>query len=544
MTRTIHCESASFYTQDGIRLDADLYYPESEEPLPTLLMRQPYGRKIASTVVYAHPSWYARQGYLVVIQDVRGRGTSTGEFKLFANEVADGRETLDWVASLPQSNGQIGMYGFSYQGMTQLYAAISGSPLLKVLCPAMIAWDLYQDWAYENGAFCLQLNLAWAVQIEAENARRRGDRDAYQQLYSAARDLRFSDSTPANPDWFKNLAPHSFYQDWLQSPSDSEYWQRLAPKHQLPTLDLPVLQIGGWFDPHLRGNLALYETLCGGHSPHKLIIGPWGHLPWGRQLGGQNYGPEAISQIDEWQIAWFDAYLKGRPNAFSESLPLHLFEMQSNRWLNLADFPHQDRTWYLHSSGLAAVQEKAGQLLAEENTVPTEDTWVHDPWRPVPSWGGHSGIPAGSLERSGVDSRTDVVTYTSLPLTETLRICGQPRVSLLVQGDRQSFDLSLVLASVTPQGQVWPFTQTYCRLQPPQLGQVLEIELKLQATCIEIPWGHCLRLSLSGASFPAYAVNGGTGQSPSLEELMAQQVITLTCHLDPQHSAQLNLPVL
>ncbi|HEY9823493.1 MAG TPA: CocE/NonD family hydrolase, partial [Candidatus Sericytochromatia bacterium] len=116
-------ETASMLTRDGVRLDADIYRPDSGGEFPVLLMRQPYGRAIASTVVYAHPIWYATQGYIVVIQDVRGRGTSQGEFRLFINETEDGEDTVNWAAALPGSTGQVGMYGFSYQAMTQLYAA-------------------------------------------------------------------------------------------------------------------------------------------------------------------------------------------------------------------------------------------------------------------------------------------------------------------------------------------------------------------------------------------------------------------------------------
>lgn len=182
-------QTASMYTRDGVRLDADIYRPDGDGEFPVLLMRQPYGRAIASTVVYAHPTWYAAQGYIVVIQDVRGRGTSQGEFKLFANEIADGEDTVNWAASIPGSNGQVGMYGFSYQGMTQLYTAIAQPPALKTICPAMIGYDLYTDWAYEGGAFCLQTNLAWAIQLATETARLRGDKEKYQALFTASRNL-------------------------------------------------------------------------------------------------------------------------------------------------------------------------------------------------------------------------------------------------------------------------------------------------------------------------------------------------------------------
>src|ERR1700756_1825137 len=140
---------------DGTTLISDHYYPFGEGPWPTLLMRQPYGREIASTVVYAHPVWFARQGYHVVIQDVRGRGGSQGDFYPFRHEGRDGAETIAWLRNHPASNGRIGMYGFSYQGMTQLLAAAEEPEGLAGIAPGMTAHDLYSGWFYQNGALRL-----------------------------------------------------------------------------------------------------------------------------------------------------------------------------------------------------------------------------------------------------------------------------------------------------------------------------------------------------------------------------------------------------
>ncbi|WP_235441002.1 CocE/NonD family hydrolase, partial [Limnoraphis robusta] len=246
-------QTQSMLTRDGVRLDADIYRPEETGEFPVLLMRQPYGRAIASTVVYAHPTWYAQQGYIVVIQDVRGRGTSEGEFKLFLKEIADGEDSINWVANLPGSSGKVGMYGFSYQGMTQLYAASTCPTALKTICPAMIGYDLYADWAYEGGAFCLQANLGWAIQLAAETARIKGDETPYQALYKASRNIPLFDQIPAVPEILKLLAPDSFYHDWIEENQPSDYWKNLSPN--LDNVDLPILHIGGWFDTYLRGTL-------------------------------------------------------------------------------------------------------------------------------------------------------------------------------------------------------------------------------------------------------------------------------------------------
>ena len=538
---TVKQETISLLTRDRLRLDADIYYPETTEALPILLMRQPYGRKIASTVVYAHPRWYAAQGYIVIIQDVRGRGTSQGEFKLFENEILDGLDTLNWLAQLPNSTGEVGMYGFSYQGMTQLYAAASQPPNLKTICPAMIAQDLYQDWAYENNAFCLQLNMAWAIQLAAETAKLRGDNDDFQKLYHASRHLPLTDNIPANPQILQELAPESFYHDWLNRPQSDPYWQNLSPQNLLENIDLPMLHIGGWFDPHLRGNLRLYQTLqnrC--RSPQHLVVGPWGHLPWGQSLGEINYGEAANSFIDQMQIAWFDYFLKQKNSALMTNLPVKLFEMGSNQWRYYDNFTSgKQQIHYLHSNGLAAINNQAGKLVTTlpDVEIPVTDYFVHDPWRPVPSLGGHASFPAGVFERSLLDCRTDIVTYTSEPLTTDLHLLGSPMVEIQVQADSESFDLCAILSRMTADGNVYHISQGYRRLNQSQAV----VNLSLRATCIKIPKGDRLRLSLSGACFPAYNVNAGTGKALAEAQLLEQQVITISIELGKHFNSKLCL---
>ena len=528
----VHKKTVSFLTRDYVRLDADLYYPDSLGEFPVLLMRQPYGRKIASTVVYAHPSWYASQGYLVVIQDVRGRGTSQGEFKLFANEIEDGLETINWAAQLPQSNGKVGMYGFSYQGMTQLYAAVHQPSALKTICHAMIAYNLYQDWAYENNAFCLQMNLGWAIQLAAETAKLKGDQDTFQKLYAASRNLPLLDKIPVNPNILKELAPDSFYHDWLNRSEDDPYWQNLSPEFLLEKVDLPMLHIGGWFDPHLRGNFKLYQNMKNkSQFPQHLIVGPWGHLPWGRKTGEINYGQSASSFIDEYQIAWFDHFLKGKQSQLLEKLPIQLFEMGSNQWRNLEALnSSQQQTFYLKSNGLANIQENAGQLVTDLllDMPKIIDTIVHDPWRPVPSLGGHAGFPSGSFERSHLDTRFDVLTYTSKPLTKDLFLQGEIKVEINVQADTASFDLCAIVSEVYPDGSVYNFSQGYRRVNASETEQT--IPFFLQPICMKLAQGNAIRLSLSGANFPAYAMNSGTNQFPYETKLIDYQVITLSIH--------------
>lgn len=504
MKYSVKIQTASTYTRDGIRLDADIYYPQTQERLPVLLMRQPYGRSIASTVVYAHPNWYASHGYIVVIQDVRGRGTSTGEFELFLSEQEDGFDTIEWAAQLPGSTGDVGMYGFSYQGMTQLYAAATKPPALKTICPAMIAYDLYADWAYEHGIFCLESNLSWAVQLAAETARLKEDVTAYQTLYKASKNLPLYDSVSFFSESLRKYTPSNFYHQWLNHPQPDSYWEKLSPAGYLGGVDLPMLHIGGWWDGHLRGNLKLYDHMTRvSQYPQHLVIGPWQHLFWGRRVAQMNYGPAAISPIDELQLAWFDYFLKGIDSPLLQQPPIRLFQMGSNQWVYYDKFPcAQGISYYFSTNELATIREDGGKLVLESEGV-AKDVLVHDPWRPVPSIGGHSGSNTGAYERSNLDVRTDILTYTSPPLSQDWTIVGNIRIELNCSSNALTFELHGVLSEVKPDGRVYNFTQGCVRCKGDSGLKVIP----LQPTSIVIPQDSCVRLSLSGSYFPAYQLH-------------------------------------
>lgn len=568
----------SMQTRDRIRLDADVYRPDTPEKLPILLMRQPYGREIASTVVYAHPRWYAAQGYIVVIQDVRGRGTSEGKFDLFTHEVADGLDTINWVSQLPDSTGEVGMYGFSYQGMTQLYTALHQPECLKAIALAMAAYDLCTDWAYENGAFCLYANLAWAIQLAGETARLNGDEAAYLKFRAASSNLPVYDSIPANPQIMQELAPDSFYHQWLQNPEpDAAYWQARSPKYlcqNMQNIDIPMLHVGGWHDPYLRGTLNLYRAMVAkSKQPQHLLVGPWAHLPWGRKLGAVDYGVEAQNPIDEIQLRWFDHWLKGKDTGLLQEPPISLFEMGSNQWREFEEFPQEqqsDHSYYLASDGLANMREESGMLwkyekTATEYTSPRElletnlseeltefdnhtDILVHDPWRPVPSLGGHSSYPGGSYERSALDCRSDILTYTSALLESKLHLVGDITLELFCSTSHSSFDLGAVLSTVDLEGNVYNFTQGYRRVSPTTsqdandvVNSVIKVAIPLQPTCIGIAADYSLRLSLSAACFPAYPVNPGTGKLPQESRMVDGQIITLSIHSGVDYPSQIKL---
>jgi len=235
--------------RDRINLTADIYRPKDvDTPLPVLLMRLPYGRAIASTCTYAHPSWYASQGYIVVIQDVRGCGTAEGEFYPFRNEYADGFDTVEWCAKeLEGSSGKVGMYGFSYQGVTQFQAAVQQPQGLVTICPCMSTADLYHGWFYFGGAVCLDFNLNWALQLAQNRAWYLKQEPQATRLFEAQKQsARWLESSPLSEiELFKNESFGdfgSFFFDWIgNQQADDEYWQKL--NLSIPAADSNLLRL-------------------------------------------------------------------------------------------------------------------------------------------------------------------------------------------------------------------------------------------------------------------------------------------------------------
>ena len=531
----------SMITSDGVRLDADVYRPRGEGNFPVLLMRQPYGRKIAATVVYAHPSWYAAHGYIVVIQDVRGRGTSEGKYRLFVDDVRDGGEAVAWAAGLPGSTGKVGMYGFSYQGVTQLLALASGAPALATICPSMCGYDIHSDWAYEGGAFCFSGGLGWGLQMAAEQARIAGDEKAYIALLSASRNPPLNEARPYMPKVAEEFGSYAHYPDWVAHPTRDEYWQSFAPLDALAgkSINIPMLHIGGWYDGFLMGTLGFWKQAASRTSTlQKLVVGPWTHIPWGRIIGAVDMGAGAVSTIDERQIEWFDHILK---NAAAPARPdVELFDLVTQEWRGFEAWPDTASPRFLASKGLSTTTA-SGSLGGEKTSDAVPDRIVHDPWRPAPSLGGHNAYPGGMQNRASLDDRTDVATFTSEPLEAPLALAGEVSVSLAVSADQPSYDISAILSRVTPAGQVFNLTQGYARIDGTPAGLV---KVAMRATCATLQPGDALRLSLAAANYPAFGVNPGTGDAPLDTRLIDCRVTTLTVVSGGENGSFISLPVL
>lgn len=530
-------------TRDGVRLDADIYRPDADGDFPVLLMRQPYGRAIASTVVYAHPSWYAAHGYIVVIQDVRGRGTSEGDFRPLQDDVDDGADTVAWVRDLPSSTGRVGMYGFSYQAMTQFMALAAAPPGLDALCPAMGAWDVYRQMITDNGAFVQNRMVSWGIQMGGIAAKRAGDKAAYAEFIAATRNIPFDEGLSAFPEVLQRLSRYTHFPQWWENLDKPAFWNEMSPAHRI--VDRPisaaVLHVGGWYDAYCPATIAAFlETSHRSKAPQRLVIGPWTHLIWGRRVGSE-FGPEASSPIDQQQVLWFDRFLKDVDNGVDRVPPVQLFDLTAKRWRDFAAWPDSTpQTYFLDGDGRAAVSSN-GALTTTPAEGADADTLIHDPWRPVPAFGGHNGRPDGMQDRAGVDVRADVACFTTPPLEYEMTLAGEVTLDLYLGSTKPSFDISAVLTRVTPDGRSVPLTQGYATLSADTPRA--PFTLSLRSTCATLSVGDALRVAIAGAAFPAYPINPGTGKYPAHAHPIEHEVIDITIRHTPDAPSALFLPV-
>lgn len=534
--------------RDGIKLTADIYRPRDIDiALPVLLMRLPYGRAIASTVTYAHPSWYATQGYIVVIQDVRGCGTSEGEFYPFRNEYEDGYDTVTWcVEELEGSNGKVGMYGFSYQGVTQFQAAVMQPKGLITICPAMATIDFYHGWFYFGGAIALEFTLTWALQLAQNQAYFHKLEPQATDLYQAQQEI--SELLHYVPLDRLEILRHEpladFFFDWIgnSQPSD-RYWQELNPLSRFEQFDLPALHIAGWADIFIEATIATYrQALQVTDRPQFLIGSPWQHLPWRSQVGELDFGGDAIPQIDRLQVDWFDYWLKGIDNGIIARSPVQLFLMGENRWLQLQEWEEEPeyQDFYLHENG-----KLTNDISKLPNSFP--DIYVYDPRipNPITSYGGY--------DQRGIQSRSDVLVYISDAITENLRISGTAEFILFATTSVPDTDWVIKLLDIYPDGRQMlvtmgviraKFRNSFDRPEYIECDRILEYKIKLRPTCHSFKSEHKLGVAIASAAFPLIERHTNTRKNPSTCAVSEFVEATQEVYHSSEFPSHLKLPLL
>jgi putative CocE/NonD family hydrolase len=532
--------------RDGVRLQADIWRPSAAGRYPILLQRTPYNRADSFAVIVnagIEPLRAVSEGFVVVIQDTRGRFGSAGEFDPFRTEADDGFDTIEWLAERPYSNGRVGMYGASYYAATQLLAATTNPPALRAIAPQVTASDYHDEWVYRGGALQLGFTLYWALGLAGAQAARR--LAAGEAIDAEAAELQkliddpwgaFRTRPLTSLDALGALLPA--WNDWLEHPSRDDFWRSISIAESFATIDLPALHIGGWFDIFLHGTLSNFRGLSGrrGAVEQRLIVGPWAHAVSYDTLGEVDYGGAASAaalDLTRVQLDWFAGFLK--PDAEPQTAaPVRVFVMGDNEWRDEDAWPPtraRIERFYLDRAdaraGGAGEPRRAGTLSADRPGDRSQAEFVFDPADPAPTTGGATFLPgvyvgmhAGQRDQRAVEQRADVLSYTTSALADDLEICGPVSVSLWAATSALDTDWTAKLVDVHSDGRALNICDGIVRaryangtdqeeLVPP--GAVRECRIDLGATAIVIPRGHAIRLEISSSNFPRFDVNPGHG---------------------------------
>ncbi|ALS26590.1 X-Pro dipeptidyl-peptidase [Paenibacillus sp. 32O-W] len=552
--------------RDGVKLYADIYRPDDDRAYPVLLLRTPYNKEDAQTMNYAHPSWYARRGYVVVVQDTRGRWSSEGEFRPYVHEAEDGYDTIEWAASLPYAVPKVGMYGFSYAAAVQWLAAVTRPPHLTCIAPAMIGSDSYQGKTYRNGALNLALQQSWILFVAQDTAIRLGRRDRVQELSALYGDVHsFYKRLPLSepPESVKELAP--YYLEWLRHPDRDEYWSATSLKERYEEIAIPALHIGGWYDVFIDGTIENFTEIRkrGANRTARehqyLFIEPWFHMPWSRYVGELDFGPEAANRVDELQLAWFGRWLKGEEPEAGPA-PVTYFRMGSNTWHQAGQWPPEgaeDTAYYLHSSSRANSINGDGTLSRLPPAEEEPDTFVYHPSIAVPALGGRSGAvpdltPMGPRNQIPVEIRNDVLIYSSEPLERDLVVEGEVRVELYASTTAENTDFVAKLVDVYPDGRSYNIAEGIVRAsyrnglaapEPVTPGEVIRYSISLGPTAAVFRQGHRIRLHICSSLFPTYDRNPNRVMNPGEATEADFATATQTVYHDRLYPSKLWLPV-
>jgi hypothetical protein len=549
--------------RDGITLRADIYRPKADGQFPVLLQRTPYDKDGEKSFGLKA----AARGYVVIIQDVRGRYTSEGEWYTFKHEPNDGYDTVEWAAALPYSNAKVGMFGGSYVGATQMLTAIARPPHLAGICPVVTASNYHSNWTYQGGAFEQWFNQSWTSGLAQDTfARGIGPRsNATKGMWELPLDTFPLFNPPADGrtlESLQNLAP--YYLDWLAHPSYDDYWKRLSIEEHFGDIQVPMLTIAAWYDIFQDGSLRNYigvKTKGGSDAARRgqhlrVIVG--GHAGNGPKIGDVDFGQASFFDEDEITLSWYDYLFKGAQNEFAGK-PVKIFVMGANQWRDEDDWPlarTQATKYFLHSSGKANSMRGDGALSTTAPKMEPADTYVYDPANPVPTIGGllccdGTHMPPGPRDQRPVEARDDVLIYSTSPLAADMEVTGPVTLELYAKSSAVDTDFTAKLVDVWPNGFAQNLNDGILRaryrasMEKPELlnpEQVYKLTIDMWSTSNVFKKGHMLRLEVSSSNFPRFDRNLNTGEDNARGKRFVSA--TNTVLHDAEHPSALTLPVI
>jgi len=580
--------------RDGVRLCTDVYRPKTTEKVPIIFSRTPYnfnewgdGERRTRTAQRAYEA--VKRGYAYVVQNERGRYFSEGEWDILGVPLTDAYDAFSWMENQKWSNGKIGLYGCSSTAEWQMAAATMNHPALAAMVPQGYGagvgrvGDFYEQGNWYRGGAQQMLFTAWLYSVEHDKFKPRIPAGASQE--DLIRISRFYDLAPENPsvdmsealshlpvsDIIKNIkGKEEIYDKMIRRKPNDPAWYEGGLYHDDKEITIPSFWFCSWYDVSISPNIALFNHVRNNASSEDvrdnqyLVLAPTLHCRYTRAsentIVGERSVGDARLNYDEQIYAWFDLWLKAEANTFKEETPrVQYYTMGSNKWQSSNTWPPENTQmtrYYLNSNGHANSLFGDGQLrldLPEENSKP--DHFTYDPMNPVPSYGGNvcctgNAIEGGSFDQQHMETRNDILVYTSDPLEEGIEVTGFINTKLYVSSDAKDTDFTIKLIDVYPDGRAYNLDETIQRARYRdgydkevfmQEGEIYELDLTPMATSNYFAKDHSIRIEISSSNFPRFTRNLNTGGNNFDED----QAVTAhnTIYHSELHASYIELPI-
>jgi putative CocE/NonD family hydrolase len=573
--------------RDGVKLSTDLYVPEGlDGKLPVILMRTPYNKSNPAFWNFRSPQsvayYFASHGYVVAVQDTRGKFESQGVYTVSADDSNDGFDTVAWLGAQSWSNGLVGTYGCSYLGENQLEMAKLEPPQLAAMLPQADGGSDRYFGMINGGAYEIASGTGWFRQHGAKYAPKvdaglqRAEFVATVELFNFLPSMQGVDlpklwrTLPTKDIEDRAGAAPNDWKDFLTHAPGDPWWDRFGyvkPQHRFNT---PALQVNSWYDIAVGDTLALFNQLrvnadsAIARDNQFVIISPTAHCTSELAsehtiVGTRDLGDARFNYYDLYR-RWFDHWLKGADNDVTRRPKVQIYVMGRNEWRGENEWPLARTVWtkyYLHSDGHANSRYGTGRLSTVPPTTEPADEFTYDPRSPVPTVGGaicctHSAdAEPGGFDQSEVEMRHDVLVYTSDPLPSGLEVTGPLKAVMAVSSSALDTDFTAKLVDVYPDGTAFNvqdgvlrvrYRQGYSTPTRMQPGAIYEITIDLQATSNVFGPGHRLRLEVSSSNFPRFDrnLNTGGGNTDEVASLVARNRV----HHARQNASYILLPVI
>jgi uncharacterized protein len=549
--------------RDSVTLRANVYRPP-EGRWPVLLTRLPYGKDMGPAGL--DPVQAVRRGYVVIVQDTRGRFSSEGEWRAFETEAEDGVDTIAWAADLPYSDGQVGMYGVSYFGFTQWSAAVQQPPALKAMFPRLTWNSAINGFGFRGGALELGTQANWGLQMGFDQLVRQHRANppvlgaaiaglAHEVDQLGTRGYASLPLAEFEPLRRQPVLPRFFSQ--VERPLDAEFLDPVTITGKHERVLVPTFNVGGWYDIFLGDTLDHFSAMRKLGRPTRLLIGPWSHTEYRASVGEVNFGFASQAtfinlqyDMDRLQLRWFDHWLKGIDTGMLAEPPIKLFVMGANVWRDEQEWPLARAVptrFYLHGSG---------GLNTQAPDAEAADRFSYDPANPVPTHGGallmSPEFPGGPRDQRAIEGRPDVLAYTTDVLDHDVEVTGPVSVELWACSSAPDTDFVARLVDVYPDGRAYNLTDGILRaryrsgpgsvrmLEP---GQPERFVIDLWATSNVFRAGHRIRLQVTSSCFPRWDRNPNTGHAFGTDGVADLVVAQQTILHDRDHPSHVVLPL-